>query len=202
MKTGRTIVCGRSGLAMKTAAYDWRSVLIVKIDTSTNKSAVSSRLRCQLLFDANSPTLGLYFLASHAYVTSMKKNTLLIIGLVLVCGIGAAAYGGFYSPAAEGTVYPAPANAALTCYPLDSGFQLAQVSARADVLATFIQKDAQGKQTGICFLRTPAANPEWTQIALPPAPTPVSPVPQTCPGYPVAPFPGAACVNGGWIPGQ
>ena len=149
-----------------------------------------------------SPTLGLYFLASHAYVTSMKKNTLLIIGLVLVCGIGAAAYGGFYSPAAEGTVYPAPANAGLTCYPLDSGFQLAQVSARADVLATFIQKDAQGKQTGICFLRTPAANPEWTQIALPPAPTPVSPVPQTCPGYPVAPFPGAACVNGGWIPGQ
>jgi hypothetical protein len=127
-------------------------------------------------------------------------------GTVVVLALAAAsvaAYGVFFTEFAIGTVYPAPATASLTCYPVDSGYQLVSANnLRADILATFVKHDA-GKQTGICFLRPALANPDWN--VLPPAPVtpPAPPAPKlSCPDYPTPPFPGAVChPDGGWYPG-
>lgn len=128
----------------------------------------------------------------------MFRRSLVAIVLALGVGAGATAYafGSFYYDGALGTVYPAPATAALTCYAVDSGFSLVAATPRGDVLATFVRRDAQGREIAVCFLRPPVANPDW--IA-PTVATPTPSLPAACPGFPTPPFAGAVChPDGGW----
>lgn len=123
----------------------------------------------------------------------MVRRAFGVLAILAVGTVSAYAFGTFYHDGALGTVYPAPATAALTCYTVDAGFQLVAATPRVDVLATFVQKDAQGRDVKVCFLRPPVGSPDWT---VPPASIPP---PASCPGYPTPPFAGAVChPDGGW----
>ncbi len=127
------------------------------------------------------------------------KRIILTVALVISSAAAAAAYGGFFSPGSIGTVIPAPATAYLTCYTVDSGYQVIQSNtSREDILATLVTpKDASGNSS-VCFLRPPTQTGEW-RVALPPAPQPPT-------GYPPAinpceAFPGFVLgKHGGCVP--
>jgi hypothetical protein len=100
----------------------------------------------------------------------MKRIVFGLLGFLALGGV-AFATGGFYFPGSEGTVTPAPATAYLTCYNLDSGFQLASANtSRPDILATFVQR-VNGVDTKVCFLRPPVAVGDWNSqvVSTPPS---------------------------------
>jgi hypothetical protein len=118
------------------------------------------------------------------------KRIIIASTLVLATAASAAAYGGFFSPGAVGTVIPAPATAYLTCYAVDSGYTLAAANtSREDILATFVAKDVAGITNSVCFLRPPTQTGEW-HVALPQPPQPTGPpappppAPNACSGFP------------------
>jgi len=122
------------------------------------------------------------------------KRAVLVLGFVGLSGLVVFAYGEGLS-----TVFPLYASAGMTCYPVTDGYSVAAVnSTRDDILATLVKKDASGHDVSVCFLRPPAADPNWVSIAPVPS-VPAPPQAVTCPGYPTAPFPGATCYSdGGW----
>jgi hypothetical protein len=116
----------------------------------------------------------------------MKRIVFGLLGFLALGGV-AFATGGFYFPGSEGTVTPAPATAYLTCYNLDSGFQLASANtSRPDILATFVQR-VNGVDTKVCFLRPPVAVGDWNAqvpaVSTPSVPSTPPPTPQPKQGW-------------------
>jgi hypothetical protein len=84
--------------------------------------------------------------------------------LVLVFAAGAYAQSSWMQ---NSPTRPTFAPADVTCYSVEPWFEVASITPRPDVLATFMRRDGDNKLTQLCFLRVPGASQEWTESAAP-----------------------------------
>jgi hypothetical protein len=94
----------------------------------------------------------------------MRMKIAVTVGIVLAVAAGAYAQSGWMQ---NSPTRPMMAPADVVCYSVEPWFELASITARPDVLATFVRRDADNRLTQLCFMRVPGTTPDWVEMAAP-----------------------------------